>query len=741
MNMKMKRKTHECLYKRNNSQISIKLLAKVLLMGTLMGVQNVFGLLTREDMVDVLKVLLSESIDSFRLKLDGPFNPVMLYVYREIDVISNKRFNPQYINEQTAVPDKENILQNIDRTNDTVREEDSEGKKIPRSTVEHYSALINMFPSPDGKASIYPKEGCKDSFTSFLKSDPVKEYAHKILAILLLRTEGMVFKLEVKDEESECPKLVYINKCDRAQSFSVPICIASAEEQDSNSSNKEENIKKINRKLLQTIKYFLNAESSQELEESIALKESAEKEVYWMTKFTETPAWLIQSYIYYYLETKEDAIEFCRLIVQTGLFFVTESMITDSYNTSMEVFSKLVTRKDAQTDALKQWEKVKKLEDAVESAKRNRLLPFRDNSQLPTITAVEANAQGNTESDEELISSDIESVLLTLLCCFVYAPETNTYNVDKIPHAHEEVKNLFAMPSKNASTSSDSSETSGNPDINNPASSNTPVIQVGQKIPQEVQKKWFGIIQSIVEDDEYISYITMGGRRMIQPDVFNILIIMIKLTGIDYDASDKEDISIYRKIVKEHILAGKNDLIGQLAKNVVRHAVKIFSLISGNVFNERTFAEWLLMSSISSKSERTMYVDSIDYDIQVVNNTKYLLSSLVIYYGKENTAKPIIIRFLEQEKVHLGVGRRLIKPNDSSIVANLKKEIAEMPKDSYSMCVLSKYAETLEICGSDDILFDESYITQARNSWNLSQYLIYQYMLNSEENHLGPPVA
>ncbi|KAI5137674.1 hypothetical protein NEAUS06_2314, partial [Nematocida ausubeli] len=124
MNMKMKRKTHECLYKRKNRQMSIKLLAKVLLMGTLMGVQNVFGLLTREDMVDVLKVLLSESIDSLGLKLDGPFNPVMLYVYREIDVISNKRFNPHYINEQTAVPDKENILQNIDRTNDTVREED-----------------------------------------------------------------------------------------------------------------------------------------------------------------------------------------------------------------------------------------------------------------------------------------------------------------------------------------------------------------------------------------------------------------------------------------------------------------------------------------------------------------------------------------------------------------------------------------------------------------------------------------
>ncbi|EHY64352.1 hypothetical protein NERG_02598 [Nematocida ausubeli] len=741
MNMEMKRKTHECLYKRNNSQISIKLLAKVLLMGTLMGVQNVFGLLTREDMVDVLKVLLSESIDSLGLKLDGPFNPVMLYVYREIDVISNKRFNPHYINKQTAVPDKENILQNIDRTNDTVREEDSEGNKTPKSTLDHYSALINMFPSPAGKVSIYPKKGCKDSFTSFLKSDPVKEYAHKILAMLLLRTEGMVFKLEVKDEESECPRLVYTNQCKPEQSFSVPIDIASAEGQDSNSSNEGANIKKINRKLLQTIKYFLNAESSQKLEESIALKESAEKEVYWKNEFTKTPTWLMRSYIYYYLETKEDAIEFCRLIVQTGVFFVTESMITDNYNTSLKVFSKLVTRKDAQTDALKQWEKVKKLEDAVESAKRNRLLPFRDNSQLPAITEVEADAQGNTESDEELISSDIESVLLTLLCCFVYAPETNTYNVDKISRAQEEVKNLFGMPSKNTSTSSDSSETSGNPDINNPVSNNTPVIQVGQKIPQEVQKKWFGIIKNLVKGDEDISYITMGGRRMIQPDIFNILIIIIKLIGIDYDGY-KEEIQKYRDRLQNLELTDEsyNYNVYHFIQETEGCAYEIFSQIKRECREDKSFAEWLLRSSKSSKSERTMYVDFMYYDIRVVNNTKHLLLFLMIYYGKENTAKPIGINFFAPGKVHLGVGNRLIKPNNSGIVANLKKEIAEMPKDSYSMCVLSKYAEALETWASDDVMVDEFYISAGEKLESL-RHSIYQSVPNPDENHFEPPVA
>ncbi|KAI5163299.1 hypothetical protein NEAUS03_2274, partial [Nematocida ausubeli] len=307
MNMKMKRKTHECLYKRNNSQISIKLLAKVLLMGAIMSLQNVLGLLAREDMEEVIREVNNRKENGLEHNMDGPFNPIMLYLYGEIDVISNRRFNPQYISTQSAVPDKENILQKIDRSNDTVKEEDSEGNKTPKRIVEHYNTLINMFPSPDGEVSIYPKEGCKDYFTSFLKSEHVKEYAHSILAILLLRTEGVPVPLRIEDEESECPRLTWTNECNPEESFSIPIDIASTEEQESNSSSEEANIKKNSSKIVQTIKYFLNAEFSQELKESIAQKESVKEENYWENEFTETPAWLMQSYIYYYLETKEDA--------------------------------------------------------------------------------------------------------------------------------------------------------------------------------------------------------------------------------------------------------------------------------------------------------------------------------------------------------------------------------------------------------------------------------------------------
>ncbi|KAI5161400.1 hypothetical protein NEAUS03_1595 [Nematocida ausubeli] len=174
--MKLKRKTHEYIYKRHNSQISIKLLAKVFLMGALLFVQNVFGLLSEEDMKAVIKAILSKKKDNIMPRLDGPFSPIMLYLYGWSGTLQNKRFDSSYISNCFLIIEEKDISHKTYETNHIAREEDSEGKKIPKSTVDYYNALVNMFPSPERKIGIYPKKLQKDSFTSFLKSEHVKEY-------------------------------------------------------------------------------------------------------------------------------------------------------------------------------------------------------------------------------------------------------------------------------------------------------------------------------------------------------------------------------------------------------------------------------------------------------------------------------------------------------------------------------------------------------------------------------------
>ncbi|KAI5168066.1 hypothetical protein NEAUS04_2767, partial [Nematocida ausubeli] len=255
----------------------------------------------------------------------------------------------------------------------------------------------------------------------------------------------------------------------------------------------------------------------------------------------------------------------------------------------MVFFKKLIIRQNTKPSILKWWKEVKWIKNVVEAVKEPQLHPFKDNSQLPAKKTVqeksEENNKGNNEENNEeniqskegLISSDIESVLLTLLCCFVYNPKTDKYNVEQIPHAQEEVKNLFGMPSKNTSTTSDSSEPCGNPDIGTTPSNNIPVIQLREEMPQEVWSKWSEIIQNIVEGDENISYITVeNNKRVIQPNILNILIIMIKLTGMDYDENITR-IQKYRDRLQDPKLMRNDDLVKSLESEIANYAEEIFS--------------------------------------------------------------------------------------------------------------------------------------------------------------------
>ncbi|EHY65304.1 hypothetical protein NERG_01750 [Nematocida ausubeli] len=721
MNMRMKRKTQECLYERKNKEqanrstksMSMRLLAKVLLMCMLLSIQNVFGLLNRKDMEEVLEEVLSKTKDASTSKMNLSFSPILLDLYREIDILYKRRFNSPYITSQFSVSEKKNILQNIDRTNQKVKEKDAQGNEMPKETVDHYNALISMFPSPSGEVSIYPKEGCKDSFTSFLKSKHVKEYAHRILAALLIRAEGVPVPLIIENEESECPKLTWTNEYKPEESFSVPICIASAEGQGSNGSNEEANIKKVNSRLLQTIKYFINAKSSQELEESIALKESTEKEVYWENVFTETPAWLIQSYIYYYLETKEEAIKLYGEIDKKLKSCIDLYPVYNYSYIAGDFFDKSFTSKDVQSEELVWWEKVKKLEDMVEAKKEVQLHPFADNSHLPNKAIVNLNIQGNTYLETKVISSDIESVLLTLLCCFVYDPETNTYNVNQILGAKEEVKSLFGMPSKSIGTSSNLSKVNRNSATSSAPSKDMPVIRIGQEIPQEVWSRWSEIVQNVVKNDEDISYIILENNRcMIKPDIFNILIIMIKVTGIHY-SNYKNVIQVYKDRKKNITLINNAHLINPLANEIANYAAYVFSCICGGFLCDITFPEWCKMPS-KDKKERRICVNFINCAIKNIGAGNDLTGSIEIYYATENSARPIIIHFAAPEKAHLEIGSYAVKSNNS-IISNLKKEICTMPKNSYSLYALSKYAETLELYTPDDVVIDKFYIEEVNN--------------------------
>ncbi|EHY64971.1 hypothetical protein NERG_02027 [Nematocida ausubeli] len=716
MNITRKSKENQHLYERNNRQTSIKLLGKVLLISALLAVQSVFGLLSRKEIEELLQRMVEYKENNNMTKAYSFLHPTMLHVFGEMDILHNIRFNPSYINGQ-SVPEEENSSKKIDRANDTVKEKDSKGNKTPKSTVEYYNALINMFPSPDGKISIYSKEEREDSFTSFLKSEHVKAYANQILAALLLQSEGMPVPLEIKEDGNKCPELVYTSQDTLEKSFSVLICTTAIEqeftstEEESNSfeeeftstkeekpfttpteitttveqeniSTEEEKTKNIDsEKIVQTIRYFLNVPVNeqfiiktveQEIEEEEPKPQS--KEIDWENEFTETPAWLIQSYICYYLETKEDAIEFYREVSNQMKVYMESFGIIKESRGLKELVNRVFKKDIDPSKTFELWNKVNQLKDTVENSENIQVLPFVNSSQLPTKTTVEENDEENIQLEKELISSDIESVVLTLLCCFGYDEKTKKYNFDHLPYLLEEVKDLFDMSS-----------------VSNPSSSHTPSIQVGQEISQDILAKWSEIIQEIAMDSGDISYINVEDKRIIQPDIFNILIIMAKITEIDCDKYKK-------KMPKSRVLTINNMV------NLANLAKDAFSKMRRESISNSTFLNWRLTSSIFSEYERKIFVEFQNYKTQMVDGTECFSGDLMIQCATKDRAQPIIIRFLSTEKVQLGIGKCTLKKYDFD---ELKKEITEMKRDSYATYVISKYAEALNLIPLEDKVHTE----------------------------------
>ncbi|KFG27078.1 uncharacterized protein NESG_00152 [Nematocida ausubeli] len=157
---------------------------------------------------------------------------------------------------------------------------------------------------------------------------------------------------------------------------------------------------------------------------------------------------------------------------------------------------------------------------------------------------------------------------------------------------------------------------------------------------------------------------------------------MIKLTGMDYNKY-KEEIQGYRDRLQDPKLMRNDDLVKSLESEIANYAEEIFSQMGKEFLSDETPADEGLVSSTPSKNEREIYVFFKKYNTQMVSDKNHLDEYIIIHYATEDRAEPIIICSMRPEKVYLGIGKCFI--------------ILDIPKDSYTMYVLSKYAETINL--------------------------------------------
>ncbi|OAG33549.1 hypothetical protein NEIG_02628, partial [Nematocida sp. ERTm5] len=207
-----------------------------------------------------------------------------------------------------------------------------------------------------------------------------------------------------------------------------------------NKENSEEKIKTYHTETVKLINFMKHyAEDAITYVQQDGFIEPTKYEQFVEGKFLSTLQFLIQSYIYEFIDTKDKYIKFVKA-VHTLLNdqINNNTSITKKKKKSYErVLSKCFVKEDAQSNEINHTAIICDLKDAID---KYRIFPFMDSSQLPSYTRVKAynRKDGEFINDESRkYSNCVETSIMGLLLCLVYDPETNKYNADYLPETKE----------------------------------------------------------------------------------------------------------------------------------------------------------------------------------------------------------------------------------------------------------------------------------------------------------------
>ncbi|OAG32718.1 hypothetical protein NEIG_02551 [Nematocida sp. ERTm5] len=388
--------------------------------------------------------------DNLLIHPDGPLNPLRGYIMDKSGYMYNKRFYAPEIDTMYKLEKtNDNSISGYDYTRKPVN--DKAYKDICNSPAKNeyflrfHTQLINMFPCSDGALSIIA--GRPDALTSFLLKDELKDGCIYILAALLLLSEqvGVSINAEIKEKEKE--KLILKSADGNTIYVDQSLVIYKDKE------NLEEKIKTYHTETVKLINFMKHyAEDAINCIQKEGFAEPTKYEQFMEGKFLSTLQFLIQSYIYEFIDTKDKYIKFVKA-VHTLLNdqINNNTSITKKKKKSYErVLSKCFIKEDAQSNEINHTAIICDLKKAIDKYK---IFPFMDSSQIPSYTRVKAynrkdDKSINDESSGEFINDEsrkysncVETALMSIFLCLVYDPETNRYNTDYLPN-NEKTKPL-----------------------------------------------------------------------------------------------------------------------------------------------------------------------------------------------------------------------------------------------------------------------------------------------------------
>ncbi|EHY66099.1 hypothetical protein NERG_00795 [Nematocida ausubeli] len=416
------------------------MISRILL--NLMMLQSILTKITVEDIKRVGVTSIGKNQDVI-INPEGPLNLLRGYIGQRSGHMNNKRFYSSEI--ETNYSLRENGLsitkqQNYDFTrtpaNDRVYKDIATQAPNGKYLSAYHEQLIKMFPSEKGDLSI---EGARsNTLTNFLRTKHVKKDAKYILAALLLLSEGVDIKIAVDHEEGmKC--LIIKRKASKDNNF-VSILMHAA---GIDAATNEHSYIIYQSEVAEIIDFYRQCRASPLLKKGGVFAMPTTKKEFESGKFLNNARFLIQAYIYEFIDTVEDYTSFVNAVHELLSDQMTEK---SNLNDNTRVFNELFIEKSAQSKSIKY---TTPFDDLVNAAYKDANFPFYSATQLPAYIRVPQCKLDKTDFVKEkaiYYNSRVETALLGLFCCLAYNPRTKSYQTSHMGKGiSKELKEFFEM--------------------------------------------------------------------------------------------------------------------------------------------------------------------------------------------------------------------------------------------------------------------------------------------------------
>ncbi|EIJ88086.1 hypothetical protein NEQG_01530 [Nematocida parisii ERTm3] len=476
--------------------------------------------------------------DGLCIRINGPLSPIRKFICEKLNLMYSMRFLSPGTDAHYSIiviDDEENeenlkiestrdynkdapyIKSSVEETVETAEatpiEENKEKKKRTAYLKDYHQTLIEMFPSSTGFLSIHTSRA--DSFIKFLQFEHVSKHKNHILAFLFLLAEGVDIPLKVEGSKSS-PILVLKeiiakskqkNKTEDLKECEEEKNIFSLSMKDDLGSRKNENSKGATKAVPQkraadVINFFIENKMNPDIREGGKYAEPRTYEEFNTGKFLKNARWLIQYYIFEYLDSESSIIELAKA-VHSMLKESIKQKEKEGSNVEVEYLKSIIDKcfvKFSVTNTIKSKHRIDILTTIYKESPLLNVFPFAGDVSIPGYRAILSyNRKKDSFNVGKGYSNCVEAGLLGLFCCLAYDAETKEYTTEHMGEVSPDLKRFFTI-------------------YNKPFETDT----------YDIHKEWNKVVADL--ENENIKYLKEDRNELVS-GIINMLYVITEITG------------------------------------------------------------------------------------------------------------------------------------------------------------------------------------------------------------------